>query len=51
MPPYAKNHRAQDYPDKDNKNIYFALLDLVPFVQFKTVKNTHGGTLLLVQIY
>ena len=35
MPPYAKNHRAQDYPDKDNKNIYFALLDLVPFVQFK----------------
>ena len=27
-----------------------ALRDLVPFVQFKTVKNTHGGVLLLVKL-
>ena len=26
-----------------------ALRDLVPFVQFKNVKNTHGGVLLLVK--
>ena len=26
-----------------------ALRDLVPFVQFKNVKNTHGGVLLLVR--
>ena len=29
-----------------------ALRDLVPFVQFKNVKNTHGGMLLLsLQLY
>ena len=26
------------------------LRDLVPFVQFKNVKNTHGGVLLLVKL-
>ena len=29
------------------KNKYDALRDLVPFVQFKNVKNIHGGELLL----
>ena len=29
--------------------IYGALRDLVPFVQFKNVKNTHGGVLFLVK--
>ena len=28
-----------------------ALRDLVPFLQFKNVKNTHGGVLLLVKCY
>ena len=27
-----------------------ALRDLVPFVQFKNVKNTHGGVLILVKL-
>ena len=27
-----------------------ALRDLVPFIQFKNVKNTHGGVLLLVKL-
>ena len=27
---------------------YDALRDLVPFVQFKNMKNTHGGVLILV---
>ena len=30
--------------------IFYALRDLVPFVQFKNVKNTHGGVLLLVKL-
>ena len=28
-----------------------ALSDLLPFTQFKTVKNTHGGVLLLVKLH
>ena len=28
--------------------IYDALHDLVPFVQLKNIKNTHGGVLILV---
>ena len=31
-------------------NIYDALRNLVPFVQFKNVKNTHGRVLLLVKL-
>ena len=30
--------------------IFYALRDLVSFVQFKNVKNTHGGVLLLVEL-
>ena len=30
--------------------IYVMLLDLIPFVQFKNLKNTHGGVLLLVKL-
>ena len=30
--------------------IYVAFRDLVPFVQFKNLKNTHGGVLLLVKL-
>ena len=28
--------------------ILYVLCDMIPFVQFKNVKNTHGGVLLLV---
>ena len=31
-------------------NIYDALRDLIPFVQFKKRENTHGGVLLLVKV-
>ena len=31
-------------------HIFGALRDLVPFVQFKNVKNTHGGVLILVKL-
>ena len=31
-------------------NTLGALRNLVPFVQFKNVKNTHGGVLLLVKL-
>ena len=31
-------------------NICDVLRDLVPLVQFKNVKNTHGGMLLLVKL-
>ena len=31
-------------------NNYDALRDLVPFVKFKKVKNTHGGVLILVKL-
>ena len=31
-----------------NRNIYDALRDLLPFVQIKNMRNTHGGVLLLV---
>ena len=30
--------------------MFYALRDLVPFVQFKNAKNTHGGVLLLVKL-
>ena len=38
-----------------SKNLQFshtcdALRDLIPFVQFKKLKNTHGGVLLLVKL-
>ena len=29
---------------------YYGLRDLLPFVQFKNVKNNHGGVLLLVKL-
>ena len=32
------------------KRICDALRDLLPFVQFKNVKNTHGGGLILVKL-
>ena len=32
------------------KNIYGALCDLVAFVQFKNVKDTHGGVLILIKL-
>ena len=31
-------------------NVCDALLDLVPFVQFKNMKSTQGGVLLLVKL-
>ena len=31
-------------------HIYDGVGDLVPFIQFKNVKNTHGGVLLLVKL-
>ena len=37
----------------NNVNIFTicgVLRDLVPFVQFKNVKNTHGGVLILVKL-
>ena len=33
-----------------NDDLFVALRDLVPFLQFKNVKNTHGGVLLLVKL-
>ena len=30
--------------------ILYVLCDMIPFVQFKNVKNTHGGVLLLVNL-
>ena len=30
--------------------ISLPLYDLIPFVQFKNVKNSHGGVLLLVKL-
>ena len=33
------------------KNIYGALCDLVAFVQFKNVKDTHGGVLILILLH
>ena len=35
----------------NNFDICGALLDFVPFAQFKNVKNTHGGVLILVKFY
>ena len=40
---------VQIWKFKEKPIIWDALRDLVPFVQFKNVKNTHGGVLLLVQ--
>ena len=36
--------------NKDTRIMCDALRDLVPFVQLKTVKGTHGGGLLLVTL-
>ena len=36
--------------EHENLIICGALRDLVPFVQFKKVKNTHGGVLILVTL-
>ena len=33
-----------------NFSICDALRDLVPFVQFKNVKSTHGGALILIKL-
>ena len=35
---------------QNEKSICDVLRDLVPFVQFKNVKNTHGEVLLLVKL-
>ena len=32
------------------RGIWGALRDLVPFVQLKTLKNTHGGVLILAKL-
>ena len=36
---------------KDEKTIQDALRNLVRFVQFKNVKNIHGGVLLLAKLH
>ena len=32
-------------------NVFDALRDFVPFANFKNVKNTHGGVLLLIKLH
>ena len=48
----GKQWKNQVKLDKTTKlDICEALCDLVPFVQFKTVKNNLGGVLVLVKFY
>ena len=39
-----------DISEEEEEQIWEALHDSVPFAQFKNVKNTHGGVILLAKL-
>ena len=49
-PPIMTRRRIGHWKKNRYSEICDALRDLVPFLQFKNVKNIHGGVLLLVHL-